>query len=64
MSVEKALAIVSKYPTPKNLKLTYSQVNQSQGEKLLAGLQFGTLKKNIGPVLSKIVYQFLCDEYK
>ncbi|XP_044258187.1 crossover junction endonuclease MUS81 isoform X2 [Tribolium madens] len=50
MSVEKALAIVDKYPTPRRLKSAYSDINAVEGEKLLSTLQFGTLKKKIGPV--------------
>lgn len=59
MSVDKALAIVNIYSTPKILKATYNE-DKAKSEKLLANVRYGTLNKNIGPVLSKIVYQFFC----
>ena len=56
ISLEKALAIVELYPTP---KLLLSALNNSgrNGEKLLAPLQYGLNKRQIGPVSSKIIYQ-------
>jgi crossover junction endonuclease MUS81 len=62
MSVDKALAIVEKYQTPKLLKLSYSEMNEAQGEKLLSNIQYGTLRKNVGPVLSRIVFQMFCKD--
>ncbi|EEZ99114.1 crossover junction endonuclease MUS81 [Tribolium castaneum] len=62
VSVEKALAVVEKYQTPKNLKLAYSEISEVEGEKLLSTLQFGANKK-FGPVLSKTVYKFFCNNY-
>lgn len=64
LSVEKALAIVKLYPTPKTLKLAYENCSVSQGEKLLSSIKYGKLKNNIGPVLSKALYQlFTMDSY-
>ncbi|RZC37608.1 crossover junction endonuclease MUS81 [Asbolus verrucosus] len=57
MSLDKALAVVEKYPTPKHLRLAYKETDQAQGEKLLSCIKYGTLKKNVGQVLSQIVYQ-------
>lgn len=57
LSVEKALAIVEKYPCPNKLISTYSQTDE--GEKLLADIPAGNLKRKIGPVISKAV----CDLY-
>lgn len=56
MSVDKALAIVERYPTPQLLKIAYEE-NPDSKEKLLASMKYGKLKKNIGPVLGKTVYQ-------
>ncbi|XP_033214387.1 crossover junction endonuclease MUS81 [Belonocnema kinseyi] len=57
ISLEKALAIVELYPTP---KLLFSALNKAggNGEKLLAPLQYGLSKRQIGPACSKIIYQF------
>lgn len=57
VSVDKALSIVEEYPSPKLLKIKYDQLSNVQGEKLLASITFGSLKKFIGPVISKTVYQ-------
>lgn len=56
VSVEKALAIVEKYPTPTLLKREYDKLGV-QGEKLLAGITFGPLKRSIGQVISRTIYQ-------
>lgn len=63
MSVDRALAIVSKYPTPALLRKAYSEHPGVKGEKLLASIQFGDCNKNIGPVLSKIVHQVFTLEF-
>lgn len=57
MSVDRALAIVNKYPTPALLKKAYDENPGVKGEKLLATLQFGDSSKCIGPTLSKIIHQ-------
>ena len=56
ISLEKALVIVELYPTP---KLLYKALNnvEGSGEKLLASLQYGVTKRQIGPAASKIIYQ-------
>ncbi|KAF5289464.1 hypothetical protein FQR65_LT11837 [Abscondita terminalis] len=63
MSVEKALAIVEKYPTPKILYTEYQNSSETVGENLLSNLQFGKLKKKIGPVISKVIYQLFTNKY-
>lgn len=57
MSIERALAIVEKYPTPLLLKLAYEQKTAAEGEKMLSSIQFGKLRKNVGPVISKTIFQ-------
>lgn len=56
MSVDKALAIVQKYPTP--LKLINALHKSDCGETLIATIQYGQLKRQIGPAISKTVYLF------
>lgn len=56
MSVDKALAIVQKYPTP--LKLINALHKSNCGETLIATIQYGQLKRQIGPAISKTVYLF------
>ncbi|VVD02269.1 unnamed protein product [Leptidea sinapis] len=57
MSVEKALAITSIYKTPKALFAAYDCCNDKEGGLLLANLKYGCLKRNLGPSVSKSVYQ-------
>lgn len=55
MSVDKALAIVEHYPTP---RLLIDALHTSDcGELLLANIQFGNRKRLIGSVISKTIYQ-------
>ncbi|XP_020284079.1 crossover junction endonuclease MUS81 [Pseudomyrmex gracilis] len=57
MSVDKAMAIVERYATPRNL-VTALKNNGRNGEQLLANIQFGDKKRQLGPTISKTVYQF------
>lgn len=57
MSVDKAMAIVERYATPQNL-VTALQNSGRNGEQLLANIQFGDKKRQLGPTISKTVYQF------
>lgn len=58
ISVDKALAIVSKYPTPRLLKFAYDACENAKGaEGLLSNIEFGTLNKKVGPVISTTIYQ-------
>ncbi|XP_022828309.1 crossover junction endonuclease MUS81 [Spodoptera litura] len=56
VSVEKALAITNRYPTPHSLIVAYYKCDQQEGEILLASLKYGDQTRNIGPALSKSVY--------
>lgn len=57
MSVEKAVAIVDFYPTPNILKSAYDEAG-SNGENLLASIQYGVAKRQLGPAISKTLYQY------
>lgn len=58
LTLEKALSITEIYPTPKSLNLAYQNcASITEGEKLLAHIQFGKLRKNIGISISKILYK-------
>ncbi|KAG8227725.1 hypothetical protein J437_LFUL008007 [Ladona fulva] len=54
LSVEKALAIVEKYPTPAALLAAYEE-NHANRQILLAKLTYGPNSRQIGPTLSKVV---------
>ncbi|XP_066588124.1 crossover junction endonuclease MUS81-like [Prorops nasuta] len=56
LTVDKASAITSVYPTPYALILALREAGNN-GEKLLSNLQYGPQKRQIGPALSKILYQ-------
>lgn len=63
LSVDKAVAIAEVYPTPRSLFREYRMcITQKEAEDMLAGIQFGALKKTIGPVISKTIYQLYCNE--
>lgn len=62
VSVDKALAIVEKYPTPRSLIFAYRDNPGIQGEKLLATIPYGKLRKNIGPTISKTIYRLYTQE--
>lgn len=57
VSVERALAIVERYPTPKLLKMAYDACSESEGEKLLASIKFGKSQKNVGITISRTLFQ-------
>uniref|UniRef100_A0A1B6K3V5 Crossover junction endonuclease MUS81 n=1 Tax=Homalodisca liturata TaxID=320908 RepID=A0A1B6K3V5_9HEMI len=54
LSVEKALAIVGRYPCPRSLITAFQE---GGNEKLLADIPVGNLSRKIGPVISKAVYE-------
>lgn len=56
MSIDKALAIVEHYPTPRLLVEAF-QKTDCNGELLLATIEFGDKKRLIGSVISKTIYQ-------
>ncbi|XP_065221680.1 crossover junction endonuclease MUS81 [Planococcus citri] len=55
LSVEKATAITEIYPTPRRLIAGFKECTKP--DLLLASIQYGALKRNIGPAVSKAVYQ-------
>lgn len=57
VSVEKAVAITNKYKTPHSLINAYKLCDQKQGEMLLAKIKYGNFARNIGPIISKTLYQ-------
>lgn len=57
VSVEKALAITNMYKTPKLLFKAYDCCDQKEGELLLANLRCGDMSRNVGPTVSKAIYQ-------
>ncbi|CAK9814669.1 Crossover junction endonuclease MUS81 [Anthophora plagiata] len=56
ISIDKALAIVERYPTPRVL-IDAFQNSDCNGESLLAKIEFGDKKRLIGPTISKTIYQ-------
>lgn len=56
MSVEKAMAIVERYGTPKVL-IASLQSCEKNGEQLLADIEVGDKKRQLGHSISKAVYQ-------
>lgn len=57
MSVDKALAITQKYPTPRSLIHAYAQCDRKEGETLLAYLKYGLHYRNVGLATSKSIYR-------
>ena len=60
LSLDKALAIVDKYPTPKLLSSAYEELDDDtqQAELLLADIRIWNSNKKIGPVISKMLHAF------
>lgn len=56
MSVEKAMAIVEHYNTPKVLIGSFQSCG-SNGEQLLANIQTGNKKRRLGHAISNAIYQ-------
>ncbi|OQR69794.1 hypothetical protein BIW11_12049 [Tropilaelaps mercedesae] len=60
VSLEKALSIVSTYPTIASLVTAYEQIDEpKQREALLADLRCPISGRRLGPALSKAVYRFI-----
>lgn len=54
LSVEKALAIVEHYPTPRSLITAF----QNEGnERFISDITVGNLNRKIGPAISKSVFE-------
>ncbi|XP_041635552.1 crossover junction endonuclease MUS81 [Cheilinus undulatus] len=63
LSGDKAAAILEIYSTPHSLLTTYDQCsNEAEKEKLLSSIRYGKLKRNLGPALSRTVYQLYCTQ--
>lgn len=59
LSIDKAMAIIEQYPTPRHLINQYQQCrDKCEAENLLSSIQFGTLRKSIGAIISKIIHEF------
>lgn len=56
MSVTKAMAIVERYATPQIL-IAALQNSDKNGEQLLANIQVGDKKRQLGPTISRTIYQ-------
>lgn len=61
LSVEKAVAIVEKYSTPRNLCRALDSCEKP--ELLLSTITYGALNRNIGPSISKAVSQLYINRY-
>ncbi|XP_005813911.1 crossover junction endonuclease MUS81 [Xiphophorus maculatus] len=61
LSGHKAAAILEQYGTPHSLLAAYEKCgSESEKEKLLSCIRYGKLKRNLGPALSRTVYQLYC----
>lgn len=54
MSIDRATAIVERYPSP---QILITALENSADEQLLANIQVGDKKRQLGPTISKTVYQ-------
>nr|XP_020479944.1 crossover junction endonuclease MUS81 isoform X2 [Monopterus albus] len=63
LSGDKAAAILENYSTPHSLLTAYEQcANEAEREKLLSSIRYGKLKRNLGPALSRTLYQLYCTQ--
>ncbi|KAM8747763.1 crossover junction endonuclease MUS81 [Acanthopagrus schlegelii] len=63
LSGDKAAAILEHYNTPHSLLTAYKRcVSEAEKEKLLSSIRYGKLKRNLGPALSRTVYQLYCTQ--
>lgn len=63
ISGDKAAAILEHYSTVSSLLDAYKQCStDTEREKLLSSIKYGKLKRNIGPALSRTVYQLYCTD--
>nr|XP_055053518.1 crossover junction endonuclease MUS81 [Misgurnus anguillicaudatus] len=61
VSGDKAAAILELYGTISSLLKAYDQcTSETEKEKLLSSIKYGKLKRNIGPALSRTIYQLYC----
>nr|XP_029729397.1 crossover junction endonuclease MUS81-like [Aedes albopictus] len=65
LAIDKANAIVDKYPTPKELILAYERCTSEEEREKLLNISYGPMRRTIGLKLSKTVYQlFMSDVYQ
>ncbi|KAM6949276.1 crossover junction endonuclease MUS81 [Aplochiton taeniatus] len=63
LSGDKAAAILEHYSTLHSLLKAYEQCGgEAEKEKLLSSIRYGKLKRNLGPALSRTVYQLYCTQ--
>ncbi|KAA0723047.1 Crossover junction endonuclease MUS81 [Triplophysa tibetana] len=61
VSGDKAAAILELYGTVSSLLKAYDQCSsETEKEKLLSSIKYGKLKRNLGPALSRTIYQLYC----
>uniref|UniRef100_A0A671KJI4 Crossover junction endonuclease MUS81 n=1 Tax=Sinocyclocheilus anshuiensis TaxID=1608454 RepID=A0A671KJI4_9TELE len=61
VSGDKAAAVLEHYSTVSSLLQAYDQCSsESEKEKLLSSIKYGKLKRNLGPALSRTIYQLYC----
>lgn len=61
LSGDKAAAILEHYNTVNSLVKAYDDCcTEAEKEKLLSSIKYGKLKRNLGPALSRTVYQLYC----
>ncbi|XP_066575195.1 structure-specific endonuclease subunit MUS81 [Amia ocellicauda] len=61
VSGDKAAALLERYSTVSSLLQAYAKCPSDQErEKLLATVRYGKLQRNLGPALSRTVYQLYC----
>ncbi|XP_022904262.2 crossover junction endonuclease MUS81 [Onthophagus taurus] len=62
LSIDKALAIADKYPTPRLLIEAYNQTAGDEGEKLISSITFKG-NKTIGPVISQVIHRLYSQRF-
>lgn len=61
LSGEKAAAVVDRYSTPASLLAAYDAcATAKEQEMLLSTIKCGRLQRNLGPALSRTLYQLYC----
>uniref|UniRef100_A0A8C1M681 Crossover junction endonuclease MUS81 n=1 Tax=Cyprinus carpio TaxID=7962 RepID=A0A8C1M681_CYPCA len=61
VSGDKAAAVLEHYSTVSSLLQAYDRCSsESEKEKLLSSIKYGKLKRNLGPALSRTIYQLYC----
>lgn len=62
ISMDKALGIVEKYPTPQDLYKAFKECTSTLGKELLSNIQYGPMKRKIGPAMSETLYHLFTSE--